>query len=78
MPRESTTTLAELQTRIAPHLATVDLTRDLTPRLEKGFAIAELSGGSVSEYAKKLSVLVSRGVITHDECRALTTAYHIR
>lgn len=78
MLNESQPSLTDLQARIAPELAAIDLSRDLTPRLEKSIAIAELSGTAVSEYSKKLSVLVSRGVITHDECRALTIAFHTR
>ncbi len=66
--------VAALHQRIEAPLAAIDLSTDIDPLTRSRFAIAELSGTRMSDYAKKLSVLVDRGVITGDDYRRLIIA----
>ncbi len=66
--------VASLQARIAEPLAAVDLSMEIDPRTRSSIAIAELSGTRMSDYAKKLSVLTDRGIITGDDYRRLIIA----
>ena len=66
--------IALLQARIAAQLADIDLSTDISPLNRSSIAIAELSGSPMREYAKKLSVLADRGVISGDDYRRLILA----
>lgn len=66
--------IASLQARIESQLSIIDLSADIDPRTQSGISVGELSGTRMSLYAKKLMVLVERGVITGDEYRRLIIA----
>lgn len=67
-------TVESLQARIESQLSAIDLSMDIDPATRSAIAFGELSGTSMSDYGKKLLILVERGVITGDEYAQLIIA----
>ncbi|MGJ8530387.1 hypothetical protein [Maritalea sp.] len=63
-----------LQARVETQLSAIDLSTDIDQATKSAIEFGELSGTAMSDYGKKLLILVERKVITSDECARLMIA----
>lgn len=66
--------LQSLQERVRPMVAGVDLTSEMTERVESAIAFGELGGAAASDGFKKLMILWDRGEISGEELNQLIQA----
>jgi len=63
-----------LQARVEAQLASIDLSTDIDKATKTAIEVGELSGTDMSDYGKKLLILVEQKAITGDECARLMIA----
>lgn len=71
-----TETVDQLRDRIEPDLEKIDLDTELSKHVLATIAFAELSGSTVSDWAKRIMVLEERNILTPDQCEQLMLAKH--